>query len=396
MRKDIIYAVHILRYAGGKQLFGGYRQSKLTGVDELDLLEADDDYHYHDDVPVYGQPEEAEAESYPEAYSVSAGAPYEVFTDDYASSSYEELNVSPKLVLAQEKSEGGYGAKDDAHDEGLKSSIDETKAAFDLMIQAARDEYRSLVDTELAESAERLDTINNVERIPAGEVAIQELTDLCSESIATMTTDNASRAEAFIAASGDQLDAFLAQLKDQTDKVNKWFSDRLEWVDLLYNDEVKAELRVELEQKRDQALTDIEARYTDATESVAAALADLESNLSEALHVVEAFCDSEQRELSTFNDAEVSYVQETSSYISEAFVAVAEEENSFMSAALDELQRRWAWYLLKFYRYKGFDDSVYEGYTVAYVDEWVEADIAAYGNGVQELSYGAYGAYGDH
>jgi hypothetical protein len=46
---------------------------------------------------------------------------------------------------------------------------------------------------------------------------------------------------------------------------------------------------------------------------------------------------------------------------------------------LDELVRRWAWWLLKYYSYKGYDEFVYEGYTYNYADDWFEHDEEEYG-----------------
>ena len=39
---------------------------------------------------------------------------------------------------------------------------------------------------------------------------------------------------------------------------------------------------------------------------------------------------------------------------------------------LDDLVRRWAWWLRRAFGYQGYPAGIYEGYTVDYLDEWTE------------------------
>ena len=39
---------------------------------------------------------------------------------------------------------------------------------------------------------------------------------------------------------------------------------------------------------------------------------------------------------------------------------------------LDDLVRRWAWWLRRAFEYEGYPAGIYEGYTVDYLDEWTE------------------------
>ena len=40
---------------------------------------------------------------------------------------------------------------------------------------------------------------------------------------------------------------------------------------------------------------------------------------------------------------------------------------------VDELVRKWAWWLRKNFNFTGYPAEVYEGYTDDYVDEWTAA-----------------------
>jgi hypothetical protein len=65
LRKEIIYATHVLRYAGRGHFYGAYNynfKGKLTGIDQLDTL----DIHHGTYAQVLDK--DAHAHSYEEEY----------------------------------------------------------------------------------------------------------------------------------------------------------------------------------------------------------------------------------------------------------------------------------------------------------------------------------------
>jgi hypothetical protein len=248
------------------------------------------------------------------------------------------------------------------------------------MIQATRDEYRELVDTEIGESDERRNAINDFVANELADAA-DDLADHVADYVATMYSDIEDRFYTYEDYSNGLLDAFLATVQTQIDNVNEWFGDRLEWIEKLYDDYYKEHLKKELTEKRDAALADLQARYDDAVAFTAASQTTLWSNMLAAWDALVAWGEAEEAAFADWSYDHYAYTTGASQAIHDAFVLAAEANNDFLNAAMDELTRKWAWWLRKFYHYKGYDEAVYEGYTYDYEDDWVKQDHEDYGYG---------------
>lgn len=117
LKKDIIYAIHVIRYSGGRDLgsygFGNAASSyygkgqSLTGYDDLDLFRLDNAFGY-----------------------------------------------------AQAANPNGYSNDNDDHHVALHEMLEGAKNGFDDMIQACRDDFAGLVDDENSEAKNRRDQVN--------------------------------------------------------------------------------------------------------------------------------------------------------------------------------------------------------------------------------------------
>lgn len=243
------------------------------------------------------------------------------------------------------------------------------------MIQAARDDYRQSVDTTKQEIADLFDTTNNVERVPAGELGAAELTELCEAAYAELTAGSEERSHAFSVAAEEHLVPVLEQIQVQIDNVNTWFGDRLAWIENIKDDYYREHLAHELTHKRDSALDDLQSKIDAAVDAVVSEQERLSYAQEESLHELEEHCQEQLLEFVDFDGGEVDYVEGTTQEITDEFNEAAEAEDDFLNfEELDELVRRWAWWLLKYYAYKGYDEFVYEGYYPDYQDDWFDHD----------------------
>lgn len=248
------------------------------------------------------------------------------------------------------------------------------------MIQAARDEYRSSVDEVKQEIADLFDETNNVERVPAGEAGAAELAELCEAAYAELGAGNDERSHAFSEAAEAHLVPVLEQIQKQIDNVNAWFGERLSWIENIADDYYREHLAHELTHKRDSALADLQSKIDAAVDAVVSEQERLSYAQHDSLEELEEHCLVLREEFLTFDDGEVDYVEETTKEITDEFNEAAEAEDDYLNfEELDDLVRRWAWWLLKYYSYKGYDEFVYEGYTYNYHDDWFEHDEEEYG-----------------
>ena len=79
----------------------------------------------------------------------------------------------------------------------LQDMIDLAKETFNDLIQDTIDEYMSLVDSEIDESNQRREYINN-ELQSAGDQAIDDLADFVANNVATMASENEARASEMV------------------------------------------------------------------------------------------------------------------------------------------------------------------------------------------------------
>jgi hypothetical protein len=248
------------------------------------------------------------------------------------------------------------------------------------MIQAARDDYRESVDEVKQEIEDLFDTTNNEERVPAGQAGAQELAELCEAAYAELGAGNDERSHAFSEAAEAHLVPVLEQIQKQIDNVNAWFGERLSWIESIADDYYREHLAHELTKKRDSALDDLQSKIDAAVDAVVSEQERLSYAQHDSLKELEEHCLGHQEEFLDFDNGEVDYVEETTKEITDEFNEAAEAEDDYLNfEELDELVRRWAWWLLKYYSYKGYDEFVYEGYSEHYDDDWFHHDEEEYG-----------------
>ena len=57
-------------------------------------------------------------------------------------------------------------------------------------------------------------------------------------------------------------------------------------------------------------------------------------------------------------------------FINDDFATRAQDCLDTFNMTLDDLVTKWAWWLLKYFDYMGYPESVYEGYDPEYEDDW--------------------------
>jgi hypothetical protein len=352
LRKQIIYATHVLRYAGRQQQHGGTNfnsHGRLTGIDELDTLD--------------------------------------MTNEDYFNLAKDNVNHVGGHHGYNEFGHGGYGYAQVTFDDDLralyehadefthkyKESVDQAKSDFDAWIQKTRDDYRDAVDTELDESNERREAINDLIWNTA-ESHADGLWDLSTGLLDGMSDDNDARQQACNDASQALLDAFIATVDAQRDNVAKWFGDRLEWVNRLHDDAYRAHLIAELEAKRDSANADLDAREATARAKVETARNNLATNQSGSYDDLANNAFGNKLGFYDWADDLKNATADAGQTIALDFDDAAEAEDAALNAWLDELVRKWAWWLRKFYGYDGYAHHYYEGYHDDYVDDWHSYD----------------------
>lgn len=175
----------------------------------------------------------------------------------------------------------------------------------------------------------------------------------------------------------------------QVDKVNKWFGDRLEWIEKIHDQYYKNHLKAELTEKRDAALADLGARAQLAGAKVHDARENLRINQAAALDDLTAFAFSEEIAFADWDAQNRDDAAAAGQDIADEFEENAEAENDALNAWLDELVRKWAWWLKKFYGYGGYADHYYEGYHEDYIDDWhQEEHHEEDGHGHKAYGYG--------
>lgn len=228
LKKDIIYALHVIRYAGGKDLgafgFGQGASSfhgkgnSLTGIDELDLWRAPTRLGY--------------------------------------------AQVGDKKISIN---------KDDEHHTKLQEMLADARAGFDEMVQACRDDFAAHVAAEQADSTGRMDAVNS-EMAELTTAAAAALAQLSADSAAALDASNGERLAALAAQVKAAVDGFVAVVDDQLSRVEGWFNDKLAWVERLYDSAYKTHIINELTAKRDNSVESLTKRRQRAIDEGAAAV----------------------------------------------------------------------------------------------------------------------------
>jgi len=223
LRKQIIYAMHILRYAGGEDSgaygFGNYGSSyygkgnSLTGIDTLDHYRLPNSHGY--------------------AQVQDVGAP----------------------ILKLNNDEENRGRQEE--------SLENAKIDFDAMVQACRDEFGALVATEQAESNARREQVNS-DLHYATSASEATLAAKSHDAEDAMAHANDERKSTMQDLTDERVDQFQAVIDGEKAKVHEWFGDQVHWAEKLYDSYYKEHLLESLATRRDATIAALDARAAQA------------------------------------------------------------------------------------------------------------------------------------
>merc|ERR1712228_526100 len=163
--------------------------------------------------------------------------------------------------------------------------------------------------------------------------------------------------------------AFREVINAEKAKVDAWFGDQSEWAEKLYDSYYKRHIIDTLALKASQSHDALDARMATAEQDAADANATLWDLL-----------DSETAGNSAFN-AQTAAAQRAFNYdLEQAIAADADAEEAAKNAYLDDLVRRWAYWLKYVWGYSGYESSLY-----AHYDDTI--DYSKFGNGSDTLKY---------
>jgi len=362
LRKQVIYAMHILRYAGGRDSgsfgFGVHASSyygkgnSLTGVDTLDNYRL------------------ANAHGYAQVADI--GAPI------------LKLNDDAENRLRQE------------------ASLEDAKNGFDAMVQACRDRFGDRTAAEQAASDAARAQVD-ADLTDATEGAEASLADAIAGAEAAFAAANNGRQAALQAATDAAVAAMQADIDEEKGRVNEWFADQAHWADKLYDSYYKEHLLTSLAAKRDSTLAALDARAATSGAQAEAANAQLADDLDTHEADNAAFNAETYANMVAFNNALQTETAATGADINNQFNSDADAENASKNAFLDELTLDWIYWLKYVWGYSGYDTSLYANYddTVDYSRgaDGSHVDLGYQGNngassGTQNINGFGYGGIG--
>ena len=321
LQQQIIYAMHIIRYAGGRDSgtygFGNAGSSfygkgnSLTGIKHLDDYRLPNTAGY--------------------AQVAEVGAPILKLNNDAENRTRQE----EALVGACE--------------------------AFDEMIAACRANFGQAVADVKSESDEDRKTVN---------YAIQNATDNAEAALEQTIADS----EYALASSNDDRQQWLADLAKQavdnmTDavaaekaKVDAWIGDQREWAEKLYDSYYKEHLLQTLDSRRNETNAALDKRVATAQAQADAANAELRDNL-DAQEADFASSNADQlASMQAFNAALNAASQEASAATNDKLAAAADAENDGKNAFADQMEKDWAYWIKYLWGYSGYDTALYADY----------------------------------
>jgi hypothetical protein len=228
IRKNVIYAMHVLRYAGGYDVeqtgFGKGASSfhstgnYLTGVSEL---------------------------------------------DDF------RLPNLAGYAQVQDKENG-----DDVHDDTLEAMLLDSCTQFDAVIADARAAFHARVATDQTDAGAAATAA--IERVrAAGAQMSADLAALIAHEEGAMAANNDARKAALQAIVDGQVDICRGINDTNIGKVDSWIGDRLEWADRMMDSYLKKHLIKELHATHARVTGELQARTDTAVADGAAAVQGL-------------------------------------------------------------------------------------------------------------------------
>ena len=270
----------------------------------------------------------------------------------------EELKKKIVYLKKQLHYKGAYEAHEDYK---LTDAIEALVGEFDAAVAEVRAWFANNIETEIGESTARANAVGEAFTEAVGR--LMEIQAALSAELAQAARDGAiSMEEKFVTGTQERLDAFNYVIHALVNNVESWYQDKQKWIDGLSDEYYAADLRVKLDEKKEQAFAALNDRASAAQEVVDYRREELSARLGE---LVGQFDNSANNELQTLADSSAAEaaalagdVQATAS----GFASAADFANNGINAFMDDLVRQWVWWLKQYYGYDGYADHHYAGY----------------------------------
>jgi hypothetical protein len=343
LRKQVIYAMHIIRYAGGRDSgsfgFGNAPSSYYGKGNSLTGIAALDDYRLPN---VHGY-----------AQVSDVGAPILKLNDD--------------------------AVNRDRQEESLVAACEE----FDAMVQACRDRFGARTADEQALSTAAMEQLN-ADLHYATSAAEGALSQLIADSEGAMAGANDDRKQWMADLTKERTDAFAAIVSEEKDKVNAWFDDQAEWAEKLYDSYYKEHLLQTLQSRRDATLEALDGRQATSQSLADAANAQLADNLDAEEDALASFSADTLATMEQFHDELEAASAAAAAATNDAFNAAADAENDAKNTFLDDMSKDWAYWIKYLFGYSGYDTALYADYDDTFdYSHGAFSDFGYQGNGPQ-------------
>jgi hypothetical protein len=365
IKKDVIYAMHVIRYAGGilanNTSFGlgassyNGRGNSLTGVSELD------DFRLPN-------------------------------THSYAQVAVQDL---PGAV--------------DPHLAKLEKMLEDSKSAFDALVQQTREEFADKVAVEVAEAAAYAERAKSSYSDQA-QLDRDDLDVLIADVKAWFDENNAARKAQLQELTSARLSAFEMVMEAKITKIQGWIIDRLEWVEKMDESYLKEHLTKELKAQKASITEQLEARIATARADAAQALDELWEGLQGLREDLAEYGADQSSGLGGYVLASRLALNIALDALNEQFDDAAQAELDGLMAKMDEKTQNWAYWLKYQYGYQGYETSLYQDFDpsrnyeniMGYADgDGAYADLGSQGpdasnGGLSNLSAHGVGGRGGH
>ena len=323
LRQQVIYAMHIIRYAGGRDSgsfgFGNAPSSYYGKGNSLTGIGALDDYRLPN------------PHSYSHAQVSDVGAPILKLNDD--------------------------SVNRDRQEESLVEACEE----FDAIVQACRDRFASRTADEQAMSTAAMDQLNaNVHY--AASNAEDALRQLNADSEGAMAGANDVRKQWMSDLTFERTAEFKAVVDAEKDKVNAWFGDQSEWADKLYDSYYKEHLLQTLESRRTATIEALDGRLATSQKLADDAEAQLADQLDAEEAALAAFGADTLAAMEQFHNELEAATAAAAAAINDSFNASAAAENNGKQVFLTDLSKDWAYWIKYLFGYSGYDTALYADY----------------------------------
>ena len=315
IQKDVIYAMHVLRYSGGYDVdqtgFGkgasGFHSTGnyLTGVAELDDFRLPNPHGY-------------------------------------------------AQVADKENS-------NDDHSDKLGAMLEGSVAEFDAMIAAARAEFADRVAQDQADAAASAQAAIDLVHSTGVQMGA-DLAALIAAEEGAMAANNAARLAAMAALTAARVETCTAINDVNIGKVDAWIGDRLAWAATMMESYQKKHLIAELTATEAAVVAELQARTDQAVADAAHANASLAAALA-AAEAQQAADDAAQA--AAFDELRAYVDARTAAAIGDrlaAFNAASDAEEAGFNAAMDTVVRNWAYYLKYMFGFQGYETSIYQDF----------------------------------